>query len=82
MATEKRDKATETAWTVQEQTIYDRVSGLVIQFTVGDDGLARLRLFGNLPHGNREIGFGTDGFEGFAGTVVGSANPFESEQIG
>lgn len=33
----------------------------MIQFVVGNDGFARLRLFGNLPNGNREIGFGTDG---------------------
>ena len=57
-------------WTVKEQTIYDGVSGLIIQFTVGRDGLPRLRLFGKLPFGNREIGFGRDGLEAFAGVAL------------
>ena len=58
-------------WTVQQQTIYDPVSGLIVQFKMGGDGLARLRLFGkSLPFGNREIGFGTDGREAFAGVAL------------
>jgi len=74
-----KSKIAEQPWTIQEQTIYDRASGLMIQFTTGEDGHARLRLFGNLPNGNREIGFGTDGLEAFSGTVMGSQNPFDSE---
>jgi len=77
MTQEKRENTTDGIWTVREQTIYDKVSGLIIQFVVGNDGFARLRLFGNLPNGNREIGFGTNGYEGFAGTLMGSGNPFE-----
>lgn len=67
--TDNTEAAAKT-WTVREQTIYDQVSGLIIQFTVGKDGLSRLRLFGKLPFGNREIGFGTDGLEAFAGVAL------------
>jgi len=51
--------------------VHDSVTGLLIQFKVGPDGLARLRLMGkDLPFGNREIGFGTDGIEAFSGTMT------------
>lgn len=69
--TTERDKTAQPPWTVKEQTIYDGVSGLIIQFTVGNDGLPRLRLFGKIPFGNREIGFGPDGLKDFSGVALG-----------
>lgn len=78
--TVERDKTAPQPWTVQQQTIYDRVSGLIFQFTVGTDGLARLRVFGNLKYGNREIGFDRTGKEAFSGTALGDANPFGNDQ--
>ncbi len=57
-------------WTVKEQTIYDGVSGLIIQFSVDSDGFPRLRVFGKIPFGNREIGFGPDGLKEFSGTAL------------
>lgn len=56
---------------IREQIIEDPVSGLTIQFEAKDDGTTRLRLFGNLPFGNREIVFDTDGQEAAAGVALG-----------
>ncbi len=69
-------QATNPPWSIQQQTIYDRPSGVTFQFAVGADGLPRLRVFGNLPLGNREIGFDHEGVEAFSSTMLGSANPF------
>ncbi len=55
-------------WVVKEQIIEDPVSGLTIQFAVDPEGLPRLVIFGDLPDGNRDFIFGTDGIEAGAGT--------------
>lgn len=57
-------------WTILEQIIEDPVSGLSIQFEVAPDGEPRLRLFGNVPHGNREFQFNVEGKEAGAGTFL------------
>ena len=63
------EKMNSRAWTVREQILRDPATGLTITFAIDDLGRPRLRLHGDcLPFGNREIGFGTDGLEAFAGT--------------
>jgi len=61
-------------WMVREQIIEDPVSGLTIQFEVVetgfDDGRFRLRLFGDLPYGNREFIFDASGSEVGAGVAL------------
>lgn len=70
----KKPKAQD--WTVKEQIIDDPASGLMIQFETGADGLPRLRIFGELPFGNREFIFDPEGVEAGAGTVtVGACRP-------
>lgn len=63
-------------WTVKEQILEDPVSGLTFQFAVVDTGLDggvfRLRVFGDLPFGNREFIFNREGQEAGAGTAVAS----------
>jgi hypothetical protein len=64
--------------TVREQIIEDPVSGLTFQFVSvpNSDAPVRLRIFGDLPHGNREILFDKNGDEAGAGTSFsGSCNP-------
>ena len=60
-------------WTIREQIIEDLVSGLTLQFETDLENSApfRLRIFGNLPYGNREILFDVDGGEAAAGTYPG-----------
>lgn len=60
-------------WTIKEQIIEDPVSGLTFQFEVDleSSAPARLRIFGNLPFGNREIIFDQSGNEAGSGTVLG-----------
>ncbi|MBC8338077.1 MAG: hypothetical protein ISR51_01700 [Rhodospirillales bacterium] len=60
--------------TIKEQIIEDPVSGLSLQFSVveGSDSPFRLRVFGALPHGNREFVFDTAGIRTGAGSAVGS----------
>ena len=63
---------------IREQIIEDPVSGLTFQFVSmpGNDAPTRLRIFGNLPHGNREILFDKNGDEAGAGTALnGSCRP-------
>lgn len=61
---------------IREQIIKDEASGLTLQFTRCDDGTSRLRIYGNLPLGNREIYFDVNGDEGGAGTaLVGLCRP-------
>ena len=59
-------------WTIQEQIVEDPVTGLTFQFEVlpGSDAPFRLRIFGDLPFGNREILFDEKGAEASAGTFV------------
>ena len=60
-------------WTIKEQIIEDLVSGLTLQFeaTPESDAKFRLRIFGNLPFGNREILFDVNGAEAGGGTYPG-----------
>lgn len=63
-----------TDWTIKEQVLEDRASGLTFQFEhASDDAGApfRLRIFGALPFGNRELLFGPDGTLAATGTFVG-----------
>ena len=65
-------------WVVQEQIITDPVSELTIQFEVVPDPDApyRLRIFGNVPFGNREFLFNVKGERSGAGTALtGSCHP-------
>lgn len=59
-------------WTVKEQIIEDPASGLTIQFEVMPSSTARfrLRIFGDLPFGNREILFDCEGQEAGSGTLT------------
>ncbi len=61
--------------TIREQIIEDPVSGLTIQFVSMPDSDApvRVRIFGNLPYGNREILFDKNGEEAGAGTAFGGS---------
>ena len=61
---------------IKEQIIEDEASGLTLQFERSDDGTCRLRIYGDLPFGNREIYFDAEGEEGGAGTaLVGLCRP-------
>jgi len=57
---------------IREQIIDDPVSGLTLQFVHKPDSDApfRLYIYGNLPHGNREILFDANGAEAGAGTAL------------
>ncbi len=58
---------------IREQIIEDPVSGLTFQFVhVSDDAAApvRLRIYGNLPYGNREFLFDKNGNEAGSGTAL------------
>ncbi len=57
-------------WIVEEQIVEDPASGLTLQFEVMPDGHYALRLFGNLPFGNRELIFDAKGREAGAGTAL------------
>jgi hypothetical protein len=59
-------------WTIKEQIVEDEASGLTIQFEVVPDSTARyrLRIFGDLPFGNREILFDAGGKEAGSGTAL------------
>ncbi|MBJ7534575.1 hypothetical protein JDN40_10710 [Rhodomicrobium vannielii ATCC 17100] len=63
---------------IKEQIIKDDVSGLTFQFALapGTDAPVRMRVFGGLPYGNREILFDAEGVEAGAGTALtGSCTP-------
>jgi hypothetical protein len=63
-------------WKIQEQIVEDPASGLVFQFEVLPHGQFALRVFGDVPFGNREIIFNRDGREMCAGTALaGPAKP-------
>lgn len=64
--------------TIREQIIEDSVSGLTFQFVAmpGSDAPTRLRIFGGVTFGNREILFDKNGDEAGAGTAFsGSCRP-------
>ncbi len=60
---------------IREQIIEDPVTGLTFQFVSMPDSDApvRLRVFGDMPYGNREILFDKNGDEAGAGTAFGSS---------
>lgn len=56
---------------IVEQLIEDLVSGLTIQFAVNpNDGTSRLRIYGDIPFGNREFIFNALGQEAGAGVAL------------
>ena len=59
-------------WTIKEQIVEDLASGLTFQFEVIPDSTARyrLRIYGDIPHGNREIIFDVEGKEAGSGTAL------------
>jgi hypothetical protein len=65
-------KAEAREWTIREQIVEDLPSGLTFQFEVVPDSTARyrLRIFGDLPFGNREILFDVNGKEAGSGTAL------------
>lgn len=63
-------------WTIKEQIIEDRASGLTFQFEVMPNGEPRFRVLGNLPFGNREFVFNKDGEKSGSGTATrGTCRP-------
>lgn len=61
-------------WTIKEQIVEDPASGLTFQFEQDPSGCLRLRIFGDLPYGNREIIFSPEGIETGAGTLLGGCH--------
>jgi hypothetical protein len=70
-------------WTIREQIIEDRVTGLTFQFEIMPDGEPRFRIFGKaLPFGNREIIFDDEGAEAGSGTATsGLCRPAWMERV-
>jgi hypothetical protein len=62
---------------IREQIIEDPVSGITFQFIhmPGSDAPYRLKIFGNIPHGNREILFDDEGKEAGAGIALSDSCP-------
>lgn len=56
--------------TIREQILRDDASGLTVQFEVDPDGNTRVRFYGALPFGNREIIFDDAGRRIGSGTCV------------
>jgi hypothetical protein len=46
---------------IREQIVYDRASGLTLQFELREDGVGAMRVFGPLPHGDLEMVFDHSG---------------------
>jgi hypothetical protein len=69
-------------WAAREQIVEDPVSGLTFQFVLVPESEApvRLRVFGNLPYGNREFTFDGDGNRTGAGTALDT--PSRSSWLG
>lgn len=61
------------AWTVLPQVIEDPATGLILQFAVSRSGELTLTVSGDLPLGNREFIFASDG--SLAGTGLAPALP-------
>lgn len=60
---------------LREQIIEDKVSGLTLQieFVEGSSAPVCLRIFGDLPYGNREFLFNSEGELGATGTALASS---------
>jgi len=70
-------------WAIREQVIEDAVTGLTFQFALMPGGMPRLRVYGDLPFGNREILFDADGEEAGSGTALtGLCRPSWLRQVG
>lgn len=61
-------------WTIEEQVLEDKVSGLTIQFEMLEGGFRVMRIFGDLPLGNREFFFDSEGQIVATGTAVRGPN--------
>lgn len=55
---------------IREQIIEDLISGLTLQIEAMGDGKTKLKIFGDIPFGNREIIFDQIGREAATGTAV------------
>lgn len=55
---------------IKEQIIEDLASGLTLQFEARDDGTCNLKIYGNLPFGNRDFLFEPSGELGATGTAT------------
>ena len=55
---------------IKEQIIEDLASGLTLQIEAMGDGKTKLKIFGDIPFGNREIIFDQNGKEAATGTAV------------
>ena len=55
---------------IKEQIVEDLVSGLTLQIEAMGDGKTKLKIFGDIPFGNREIIFDQNGKEAATGTAV------------
>ena len=64
-------------WTIKEQVIDDRATGLTFQFEVLPNGEVRFRVMGDLlPFGNREFIFNEAGEKSGSGTATrGTCRP-------
>ncbi len=60
---------------IKEQIIEDAPSGLTFAFEKSPSGLSYLRIYGNLPLGNREIIFDQEGRETGGGTCLVGCRP-------
>jgi hypothetical protein len=49
------------SWAIPEQIVEDPLSGLTFQFEVAPDGERVLRVYGDVPFGNRQFNFSADG---------------------
>ncbi len=61
--------------TIREQIIEDAPSGLTFMFEKLPSGLSKLKIYGDLPLGNREIIFDQDGREAGGGTCLTGCRP-------
>lgn len=61
--------------TIREQIIEDLPSGLTLVFEKMSNGLSKLKIFGNLPLGSREIIFDEEGREAGGGTCLTACRP-------
>lgn len=57
---------------ILEQIIEDDVTGLTIQFERAADGETRMRIYGDLPLGNRDFSFSESGELVGTGTATGT----------
>ena len=60
------------ACVIREQIIDDLVTGLTFQFEQTENGEARMRVYGDLPFGNRDFAFTAEGELAGTGTATGA----------